>query len=927
MSYQGMRWFKCDLHMHTPVDAGHWHGSPGRADKATALAFVRRCYEAALECIAVTDHNFISKALLPLVADAARELAGEFGYHLAVFPGFEIMADVGCGMHVLGIFEPGTDMELIDHVVTKCGVPMPRTRASGAHVPSRSRLPEIIGEVQRRDEQEHQIGIVLCPHPMVTGLFDNERIAGWLQAEEWRNAELLAVEVPKPVREMSQGWQKLFANGSDCAPEWRRIRSMAAIQSSDCKALTPEEAPNHIGCRYSWIKMSSPSIEALRQAFLDHENRIRLQRDSPALDCPHGRIVSVGVQGTRFVAAQTVEFSPELNCLIGGRGSGKSSIIEYLRILTRKDQGIAEGSEAAKQLSRIRGTLTDASLLRLEWESKDGLRDTFEWKPTPPFQAETSIISRSVADPGTVFRNLGVAIYSQKQISELTDNRGAGKLLALIDGMAGSDLAALRDEEERIRGEVQQLFLAQRKQEQIETKRKIVEQEIAELSRQWEVRAAMQVPAREHKSAQDATRHLKRVLAVPDEFGKELDALAEGLTERFPALPSAAANWKHPEFFCRLDAAVQAAVEKTQAALRQAVAVFKADIDMATRRDQEWNDLAAYLNAADAVFETACQERGLNSTEVDQLREVEFQRRAKQAELDGIAAELAVLCAQVAGLTGALGRLASVWRRQTEKRRELLDTIQSGMHRVAGGKHFVEFQLITQDDETDFLEKWEALAPDRRSRLGREWQAIGQYLHSGAVFSDDSPWDHVAAALSDLSSLTLGKGLDDLKAALAEHLLVIRRDDWEKLRLQRVADSLDFTLRRQDGSVAGSLKDGGLSDGQRNTVVLSLLLVKGDGPVIVDQPEDELDSDFIYHELVPVIRQVKRKRQIILATHNANLPVNGDAELVYALKADGGHGVLRAQGGLDCGEVKDAVLDIMEGSDKAFLRRQEKYHF
>ncbi len=88
-----------------------------------------------------------------------------------------------------------------------------------------------------------------------------------------------------------------------------------------------------------------------------------------------------------------------------------------------------------------------------------------------------------------------------------------------------------------------------------------------------------------------------------------------------------------------------------------------------------------------------------------------------------------------------------------------------------------------------------------------------------------------------------------------------------------------------------------------------------------------MDSDFIYNQLVPLLRRVKYKRQIILATHNANIPVNGDCELLYALNTEMGKGILKAEGGLEKPNVKEAVLNIMEGSREAFRRRQEKYNF
>jgi predicted ATPase len=124
---------------------------------------------------------------------------------------------------------------------------------------------------------------------------------------------------------------------------------------------------------------------------------------------------------------------------------------------------------------------------------------------------------------------------------------------------------------------------------------------------------------------------------------------------------------------------------------------------------------------------------------------------------------------------------------------------------------------------------------------------------------------------------------------------------WEKLRCSRVQDTVDMKLFRADGSTAGSIAEGSLSDGQGNTAALALLLAQEGGPLVIDQPEDELDSNFVFRELIPMLRKVKSKRQLIMATHNANLPVNGDAELVYAFEARDGKGEALACGGLDQG--------------------------
>ncbi|HBD7093879.1 TPA: ATP-binding protein, partial [Legionella pneumophila] len=134
-------------------------------------------------------------------------------------------------------------------------------------------------------------------------------------------------------------------------------------------------------------------------------------------------------------------------------------------------------------------------------------------------------------------------------------------------------------------------------------------------------------------------------------------------------------------------------------------------------------------------------------------------------------------------------------------------------------------------------------------------------------------------------------------------------------------------LFRKDGSEAGSISQGSLSDGQRNTATLALLLAQDGGPLIIDQPEDELDSSYIFNELIPMLRKVKSKRQLIISTHNANLPVNGDSEYVYGFEAKEGKGECIASGGLDTTKVTNAILDIMEGSEEAFRKRREKYNF
>ncbi len=108
---------------------------------------------------------------------------------------------------------------------------------------------------------------------------------------------------------------------------------------------------------------------------------------------------------------------------------------------------------------------------------------------------------------------------------------------------------------------------------------------------------------------------------------------------------------------------------------------------------------------------------------------------------------------------------------------------------------------------------------------------------------------------------------------------------------------------------------------------MSLLLSAGDQPLIIDQPEDDLDNRYVYDVVVGLLRRKKFSRQIIIATHNANIPVNGDAELIVSLGVEEQLGRITDAGSMDSAAVKDRVSLVMEGSAEAFRLRRERYGY
>ncbi len=137
------------------------------------------------------------------------------------------------------------------------------------------------------------------------------------------------------------------------------------------------------------------------------------------------------------------------------------------------------------------------------------------------------------------------------------------------------------------------------------------------------------------------------------------------------------------------------------------------------------------------------------------------------------------------------------------------------------------------------------------------------------------------------------------------------------------------TIEHPDGTKTYPVRDFSLlSLGQQQSILLSILLFsKSKTPLIIDQPEDNLDSEFIYKTLVRSLRNIKEHRQVIIVTHNANIVVLGDAELIIPLRGSSELAVVRNRGSIDTKETKEIVCTILEGSPKAFMRRQAVYGF
>ena len=161
----------------------------------------------------------------------------------------------------------------------------------------------------------------------------------------------------------------------------------------------------------------------------------------------------------------------------------------------------------------------------------------------------------------------------------------------------------------------------------------------------------------------------------------------------------------------------------------------------------------------------------------------------------------------------------------------------------------------------------------------------------------------------------------DMNAEQATKVAAIFNTPEKLAELETVGLQDAPTIRLRVGEVE---KDSAmLSTGQKCTTILPILLLEGGNPLLIDQPEDNLDNRFIFETVVDNIHKVKVARQLIFVTHNPNIPVLGDAARLFVMESDGEHARAASSGTVD--ECKDQIVTLLEGGADAFRKRGERY--
>lgn len=867
----GARWFRAALQVNPYAYQGPNSPSGSFTDEESYnQALVDRCQQENIEIIAVTDHWCIENSQ-GLIATAARG-------NLVALPGFE--ANTAEGIHVLVMFERNTPTADINGAIGACDVtPGCTSGTTGAS------FKDILTRMTQRD------AFVIPAHANVfnSGMLTSR--SGVPLQKMVQNQDLHAIAISPALPEAPD--QQAILDGR---PPYVRAHPLAMVYADDiCRpdALAAEGAT-------TWFKLSAPCLESIKLAVRTPATRVATADPTAT---PRAVIREISWEGG-FLDGATIPIAPDLTAFIGGKGTGKSTTIESLRYAL----GISPLGEDAKRDHDgiISQALRTGTTIRVTVEAVSPMPGRYVIErtiPQPP-------VVRDASDSTTALRPVDVIgtveVFGQHELAELAqDKSSVARMLERFAGHVEAD-----EERDRILADLAENRMKLGKLEKSAAK---VEDEVADIPRlqhQVDQYASSSLP--QQLGEQQRMQQDQAVFAVGEERIEEARAsIIELLDVELPArlgAPIEGIEGSPQEEVLRrveatvseLSAAVTAAAESLRSSISKAASAL-ADIrtdwntetepkraghaEVIRRLTAQGLEPSRYLATTAALEKLRAKEQGLKTTK-GQLRTLQVRRNELIAELAG-------------SDTTKAGRLRDAVRKANE---------------ATGGA--VNVRPVASPDRIAI-----------RNLVTNNVKGARTQIMAAIEATDFSPRALADAARTGVAELESKFGI---RGAQATNLVAAGESLFRQLEERSIGLAADVFL---DTSSTGSIREyrrlDELSKGQRATALLLLLLGASTSPLIIDQPEDDLDNRFVYNGIVQRLRSLKGSRQVIVSTHNANVPVLGDAELVIALEGDGSRGwpIRDGIGSLDDAKVRELAEDLLEGGRAAFDARQHLYGF
>lgn len=924
--FKGARWYKCDLHLHTTV-------SKCFDDKnVTPEQWVARAIEQGLDCVAVTDHNS------PLGIKAIQEAAKE--KNLTVFPGVEITCDTS-KIHLLVLFDPSKGEEEVKSLLSKCDIEhnvygeenatttksvfeiadIVKDKCDALIIPAH--IDEFAGlstlSVQNLEDfyKRSDINAVQVVHKIFS---DNEFTKNTIKEIIPYLNDYYNNPIPKIDDAKGYDWYRTV--------EYAKNKELAILTFSD-NPHAPKNSKHGlygIGTRFTYIKMDEkPTLEGLRQAFLLPSHRVvnDFNDTDNIIKKPDFWIKSVTITDTSLTGKEPfkVEFNPQLNTIIGGRGSGKSSILRFVRGVFNRTKNLESFTELISEHNNFYkktelkgvdeiGVFNDNSTIEIEFIRKDFL---YRVKASNIITSTNQFIEIHRLDDDVwteinddEFLNfLEFEQYSQKQIFEISKNPNA--LLERID-INVEEINELKDKR-KVTKENYLKSCSTIRAYQVRLKSRLkLKTDIEDLRKKLQtldkagikdLMAEKKVFEEEEKLLDNYKKQIEGLISQLEDFKSNFnidkvsfDSISVAYKDEIDGLLSNIDNEvvKQYKAFESLISSLEQVKSDLETKISSSV-WKKSYVKAISDYDKKKKELEDEGVVTIDQYEEISKEIESKILELDALDIIKESERLEMENRDKYQVEFIQLCKDITG-----------------KRKEFIK------QNISDNK--IRVKINPFRNEANFEHQIRKII-GKETKFEDDFKKLKEACFRGQV----------EILIKNIKKEFRSNYFDDKFELVGGHfknaIRSISDANMDELDLFMPEDEVVVEYKPENSNDFKSLSTA--SAGQKTTAILTFLLSFGSIPLLLDQPEDDLDNRLVYDLIVDRLKLAKDNRQIIVVTHNANIPVNGDAEYIISMDSESRYTSILHSGTVERDEIKREICDVMEGSEKAFRMRSERY--
>lgn len=920
MDIKGLRWYKCDFHLHTMSSLCYKD-----RDTDTVDMWVNEVLKKKLQCIAITDHNDYRGI------DDIKVKCEENG--IVVFPGVELSCD-STKVHLLVIFNSSEDSNRVHEFLSQVGIFNPSLGIS-------EKTCE--GSIFEVCKKAHSMGALVIAahidefnglgdmsHDNIINILDREYLdAVQIVNDDIWSAHKNHIDWSKICLELSNKYGKDIS--VDLAKKWYKSYDLA--EKTDLPFLSFSDNPysDHeakhglwgIGNHFTWLKMdSTPDLESIRQALLSYDMRIKRcidSKNSPDT-YPSMWISELSYSNTTLNDSDSVvvKFNPQLNTIIGGRGSGKSSIIrliagglgsfdaDKLDSIKNEQDSFYKESKPDKN-GVLTGVFTSKSEFSIEVVRNDDTYKIFVQNiknMTEQIRKLYKFVDgewQEISDPN--FLDFFVAqIYTQKQIYEIAQD--SNSLLNIIDQDI-SDISNLINNRDSI---LDNLIANQL---EINNLKKVISEESKKESELKDIDD--QIQKFEDSGISDALEEKQKF----DAQQKIIDNYIYNKKTQIDQLSSAVDNFESNCKNVTLTDNLEingllnndiSVISNSIARVRNEINTIKQSTDLlnANINKSVWKSDKAL---SDTKYNTAVSQLESQGYSYEKLDDLLKNKNYKLKELDIIdekKKELDLLITKEKELSD----------KYTETVLKITIARNKFIKSVIGFDSNVKFDIRSSKNRNSFIQML-------KSVIGKDNYSINEGINqlTEIYFGDDGKNKYQKTIVE------LHNGIDskDFNLYFKNAVLELQPEAFARMLFYLPDDDLIVSYKPENSKDFIPLSSA--SAGQKTTAILTFLLAYGSIPLLLDQPEDDLDNKLVYDLIVSRLKKAKSKRQIIVVTHNANIPVNADSEYIISMNSESDKVSIKYEGTMDDKSIREEICDVMEGTQFAFEMRAKKYHF